>query len=304
MFGITETTVHVTALTLAPADCARWTGGVGRPIPGWSVTVRDPGGRVLPPGAAGEIWVGGQGVALGYLGRPELTAERFVADELAGGVVYRSGDRGRLRLDGSLDHLGRLDNQVKIRGYRIELDEIRSVLAGDPDVEHAVVTLGSVAGGDSAATRIDAYVVLKPGATTKEVLRRCTRVLPEFMVPATLTAVEAMPLTLNGKVDLGRLPPPLPAARSASQRADDLGSDDVDHDGTLLDVLDLWSEHLQTDVRAVDNFFELGGNSLLVVRLLADVRTRGLGDISPADFYRNSTAAAFAQLVKERRATL
>jgi non-ribosomal peptide synthetase component F len=121
MFGITETTVHVTSQTVTPAEVLRGSRSVGRPLPGWSVTVRDDAGRILPPGMAGEIVVGGTGGAAGYLGRPDLTAERFVLDDHTGEHLYRSGDLGRMRPDGRLDHLGRLDRQVKIRGHRIEL---------------------------------------------------------------------------------------------------------------------------------------------------------------------------------------
>src|SRR5262249_4071774 len=123
MFGITETTVHVTTQTVTAREMVRQSRSVGGALPGWSVSVRDAKGQPLPFGAVGEIYVGGAGVALRYLGRPDLTAERFVADPCGSGRLYRSGDRGRLHPDGRLDHLGRIDNQVQLRGFRIELDE-------------------------------------------------------------------------------------------------------------------------------------------------------------------------------------
>ncbi|GGR42137.1 amino acid adenylation domain-containing protein [Streptomyces netropsis] len=299
MFGITETTVHVTEQTVTPADVAVKGRSVGRAMPGWSVSVRDTEGRVLPPGAPGEIYVGGTGVAQGYLHQPELTSERFIEDPYGGGRVYRSGDRGRLRPDGRLDHLGRLDNQVKIRGHRIELDEIRNVLLSHPEVTGAAVVLRQETPGDNATARIDAYVALSgPGVAAADLLSHASGVLPDYMMPATLTPVEAIPLTINGKVDTAALPAPTaretpaPAARPA-----DTSETPAPADPLAADILALWSQVLGTDVGPGDNFFELGGNSLLVIRLLREMRDRGLPRVATQDFYRNSVAAQFIQFV-------
>ncbi|TDD04716.1 amino acid adenylation domain-containing protein, partial [Nonomuraea diastatica] len=226
MYGITETTVHVTAQTLARADAIAGSRSVGHPLPGWHVYVMDEQGRPVPIGAPGEIHVGGAGVATEYLGRPELTAERFVPDPFAGGRMYRSGDRGRLRPDGRLEHLGRLDTQVKVRGFRIELDEIRSVLLDDPSVGSAAVVLRDSRPGDPPRTalpgdprgaagqaadhalaRLDAYVT-PADADPAAVRRRAAKVLPDHMMPATITALPALPLTPNGKLDVRALPEP------------------------------------------------------------------------------------------------
>ncbi|MFG2228218.1 amino acid adenylation domain-containing protein [Streptomyces sp. NPDC048644] len=180
MFGITETTVHVTAQTVTPQEVVAGSRSVGRPLPGWSVSVRDERGRVLPPGPSGEIYVGGAGVASHYLGRRELTGQRFVLDEVTGERIYRSGDKGRLHPDGRLDHLGRLDNQVKVRGHRIELDEIRTVLLGAPRVTAAVVVVNRDRPDDPAGSRIDAYVVLEAAADRAQVSR-----MPRRCSPAT-----------------------------------------------------------------------------------------------------------------------
>ncbi|MFE0690388.1 amino acid adenylation domain-containing protein [Streptomyces xiamenensis] len=297
MFGITETTVHVTARTVTPADTVTGTRSVGRALPGWSVSVRDEHGRVLPPGPAGEIWVGGAGVAEGYLGRPELTAERFVTDPLTGERLYRSGDKGRLRPDGGLEHLGRIDSQVKIRGHRVELDEIRAVLLATPQVAGAAVILREGSRPDRADARIDAYAVLRPGATVRQALAECRLVLPDYMVPGTLTEVPEIPLTLNGKLDTARLPQPRaahagerpgPAPRPA---ADDLAAT----------VLKLWAHHLDlAEVRPDDNFFEIGGNSLLVIRVLAELRDLGLPKVSMPEFYRHADAGRFIELLRSR----
>ncbi|MEY9878219.1 amino acid adenylation domain-containing protein [Streptacidiphilus sp. MAP12-33] len=203
MFGITETTVHVTAQTVAGADAVDRS--VGRALPGWSVSVRDRRGAVLPFGAAGEIWVGGAGVADHYLNQPELTRARFVQDPVTGIRQYRSGDLGRLHPDGRLDHLGRIDSQVKLRGFRIELGEIRAVLLDDPGVRAAAVVVHQSVPGDSATSRLAAYVVLDGLRSTEEIRRRTASFLPHHMVPATVTALPTLPLTVNGKVDTARL---------------------------------------------------------------------------------------------------
>lgn len=205
MYGITETTVHVTAQTLTRAEVEAGCRSVGRTLPGWSVSVRDRRGRVLPFGVPGEIWVGGAGVASHYLNQPELTAARFVDDPVTGIRQYRSGDLGRLHPDGRLDHLGRIDSQVKLRGFRIELDEIRSVLLSDPAVRSAAVVVNQSVPGDSATSRLAAFVVLAGSRSAEEVRRRAASFLPDYMVPSTVTAIPAIPLTVNGKVDTARL---------------------------------------------------------------------------------------------------
>ncbi|MFI0820606.1 amino acid adenylation domain-containing protein [Streptomyces sp. NPDC021098] len=293
MYGITETTVHVTAQEVTPLQVLERSRSVGRALPGWWVSVRDEHGHVLPPGPAGEIYVGGAGVADGYLGRPELTAARFLDDPVTGGRLYRSGDRGRLRPDGRLDHLGRLDTQVKVRGHRIELDEIKSVLVSDPAVADAAVVFREGEAGDPAGARIDAYVVLRDGGSKKDAWRAARRMLPDHMLPAGLTEVPAVPLTVNGKPDLSRLPAPAPVsfpATAPEETKDNLGAE----------ILAVWSGLLGVDVEPDSNFFELGGNSLLVVRLLSDLRERGLPKVTLREFYGNSTAHSFVELVRNR----
>lgn len=289
MFGITETTVHVTAQTLNRRHALERSRSVGFPLPGWHVYVMDSAQRLLPPGAAGEICVGGAGVALGYLDRPELTAERFLPDPFAGGVMYRSGDKGRLRPDGTLEHLGRLDNQVKVRGFRIELDEIRLVLLDDPDVTSAAVVLRHTDPVDPATARLDAYVVLA-GGSPAEVRRRCARVLPDYMVPTTVTSLPALPLTTNGKLDVERLPPPRtfrcpPAGGGAGTLAEATPADD----GLARDLLQAWSSVLGVDVHPDDDFFDLGGNSLFAVRIAAAMRDRDRPPVPVRELYLHPT---------------
>ncbi|PYC77692.1 amino acid adenylation protein, partial [Streptomyces tateyamensis] len=281
MFGITETTVHVTAQTVTRREALTGSRSVGAPLPGWHLAVLDPAGRELPPGVAGEIYVGGAGVAGQYLHRPELTAERFVTDPDAPGPRYRSGDRGRLLPDGRLEHLGRLDSQVKLRGFRIELGEIRARLLDSPQVAAAAVVLRRT-GDDAAGARLDAYVVLQDAAgSTEEVRRHAAAFLPAHMVPSTITALPVLPLTPNGKVDTARLPEPLEDGDPAPAEA---GAGDLE--SRLKTV---WERTFGFRVGLDDDFFTLGGNSLLGVRLLAAVRAADLPAVRLPDLYRHRT---------------
>ncbi len=284
MYGITETTVHVTAQTVTRAEALRGSRSVGHALPGWHVYVLDPAGRMVPPGVAGEIHVGGAGVADRYLGRPELTTERFVPDPFAGGVMYRSGDRGRLLPDGRLEHLGRLDNQVKLRGHRIELDEIRLRLLAAPDVASAAVVVRQQ-DDDAATARLAGYVVFRDGrGDVAQVLRHAARFLPEYMVPATVTALPALPLTPNGKLDTARLPRPVERRAAAPK------------DGaTVVErVRTAWEGVFGFSVGHDDDFFTLGGNSLLAVRLAAAIRDAGLPPMSIRDLYSHRTVSRLA----------
>ncbi|WP_308402800.1 amino acid adenylation domain-containing protein [Streptomyces sp. AC550_RSS872] len=284
MFGITETTVHVTEQTLTRKLALAATRSVGRALPGWHLYVTDPAGQLLPPGVAGEICVGGAGVALGYLGQEELTRRRFVPDPFTGGTMYRSGDLGRLRPDGRLDHLGRIDSQVKIRGFRIELDEIRSVLLEDPDVRTAAVLVRHDDPSDAATARIDAYVVLSSGGDAAGIRERAAGILPDYMLPATVTALDALPLTPNGKLDAAKLPAPA-VPRSSRRDTAPAAADD----GLTAILTEIWSEVLGVPVAPDDDFFELGGNSLFAVRIGAALRARGLPSLRLRELYRHPT---------------
>ncbi|MFD5199363.1 amino acid adenylation domain-containing protein [Streptomyces sp. NPDC058375] len=311
MYGITETTVHVTAATVTRRDALAGSRSVGRPLPGWSVRVLDARGRPVPPGVPGEIVVGGAGVALGYLNRPDLTAERFVPDPLdpAGRRLYRSGDLGRLLPDGTLEHLGRIDDQVKVRGFRIEPGEIRHVLLEDPAVSAAAVTVTGGGGGDAAAVRIDAYVVPAPGAGEDPgpVRERAARLLPAHMAPATVTVLPALPLTANGKLDPARLPVPgaqrsqaaAPAAAQAeapapAQAAAPHGaSRETAPDAVLASI---WRDVLGVEtVGPDDDFWDLGGNSLYAIRIGTLARERGLPEVPLRQLYLTPTLGALSE---------
>ncbi|MBT2481662.1 non-ribosomal peptide synthetase [Streptomyces sp. ISL-94] len=302
MFGITETTVHVTSHTLTPKDVASGSRSVGRPLPGWHVSVRDAHGRLLPPGAIGELWVGGAGVADRYLGKPDLTAERFVHDPVTGELIYRSGDQGRMRLDGSFDHLGRLDNQVKVRGYRIELDEIRAALIDSGGVSAAAVVVRQDDPVNPASRRLDGYVAAAEDTLDLDAVQAHLRaVLPDYMVPSTFTRLTEIPLTINGKLDTTRLPDPRAAATRLSTVSAEVAPQTarVAPAAPAATVIRVWSALLKTEVGLDDNFFKLGGNSLMVVQALAALRAEGLPKVSPREFYRNSTARQFISLVQQ-----
>ncbi|MGW8982652.1 amino acid adenylation domain-containing protein [Streptomyces parvus] len=294
MYGITETTVHVTAATVTRREALAGSRSVGRPLPGWSVRVLDAHGSPVPPGAPGEIVVGGAGVALGYLNRPALTAERFVPDPLdpAGRRLYRSGDLGRLLPDGTLEHLGRIDDQVKVRGFRIEPGEIRHVLLEDPAVSAAAVTVSGGDGDDAAAVRIDAYVVPAPGSDEDPgpVRERAARLLPAHMVPATVTVLPALPLTANGKLDPARLPAP-------GTRRDPVTAPASPHEASPAAALAaVWCDVLGVEaIGPDDDFWDLGGNSLYAIRIGTLARERGLPGIPLRQLYLTPTLGALSE---------
>ncbi|MFB7479261.1 amino acid adenylation domain-containing protein [Streptomyces anulatus] len=303
MYGITETTVHVTAATVTRREALAGSRSVGRPLPGWSVRVLDPHGRPVPPGAPGEIHVGGAGVALGYLHRPAPTAERFVPDVVdPAGRLYRSGDLGRLLPDGTLEHLGRIDDQVKVRGFRIEPGEIRHVLLEDPAVSAAAVTVTGGAGGDAATVRIDAYVVPAPGADEDPgaVRDRAARLLPPHMVPATVTVLPALPLTANGKLDPARLPAPgtrrtpTPAVPAASAAPAAPAADAPEAPAAVL--AGIWRDVFGVEeIGPDDDFWDLGGNSLYAIRIGTLARERGLPGVALRQLYLTPTLGALSE---------
>ncbi|MDE1999200.1 MAG: amino acid adenylation domain-containing protein, partial [Burkholderiales bacterium] len=267
MYGPTETTVWS---TLARITDAKQKITIGRPIDNTQVWILDEQMRPCPVGQEGEICIGGQGVATGYFQRPELTAERFVADPFtrqAGARLYRTGDLGRWRPDGSLEHLGRLDFQVKIRGYRIELGEIEARLAAQPGVARSVVVAREASPGEM---QLVGYVTPQPGcAVDTSALRQALRVdLPDYMVPQHLLLIASLPLLPNGKIDRKSLPAPAtqgPApVAPAAPAAPVSGPASALQKGIAQAMADVLGK---PHVGLTDNFFELGGHSLLAARL-------------------------------------
>lgn len=299
MYGITETTVHVTLQKLTPVHVQRHSKSVGKALPGWSISVRDKDGQVQPFGVAGEIYVGGGALATEYLGRSDLTEERFICDRVTGERVYRSGDLGRLHPDGTMDHLGRIDSQVKIRGFRIELDEIRSVILNDSGVKAAAVLLNQGKEGDAASVQIDAYIVLQESITVDMVRRRIAQYLPEYMMPSSFNTLSQLPVTANGKLDVIELKKHKLAQLSELSITTNDNYEDTDN--VEHKVLSLWQKVLDRNITMHDDFFDSGGNSLIAVNLSAELRKLDFGSISLRDLFQHSTPAALCVLIKSRQ---
>ncbi|AJK46409.1 non-ribosomal peptide synthetase [Burkholderia plantarii] len=292
MYGITETTVHVTHVALDAGHLdAAGNSPVGRPIADLNVHLLDAHLNPVPPGTIGELYVSGAGLAHGYLNRPGMSAGRFIACPFgpAGSRMYRSGDLARWRADGTLDYLGRADDQVKIRGFRIELGEIEAALAGAPDVAHARVTVHESGDGDR---RLVAYVVPKDAAVldTAAVARHAADLLPTFMLPAAVIGLERLPLTTNGKLDRARLPKPEFDAGGKHTR-EPCGEAELAIAALFCKVLDL------PQVGAEVSFFDIGGHSLLAMKLVSQVRTSLRKRISMRDVFDKPTVALLAPLI-------
>ncbi|MFC0039500.1 non-ribosomal peptide synthetase [Actinomadura rayongensis] len=295
MYGITETTVHVTSRVVTEADAERSASPIGAPLPDLHVYVLDGHGAPVPPGAVGEMFVGGAGVARGYLNRPELTAERFLDDPFRPGArMYRTGDLARRRADGSLEFVGRNDDQVKIRGFRIEPGEISASLRRHPGVGGCAVVVREDRPG---VRQLVAYVV--PAAEAAEGLRAelddlARRSLPDYMRPASYVLLDRLPLTTNGKLDTAALPVP------------DIGSyrEEREHVApstpTERALAAIWADLLgfpAGQIGVADNFFALGGHSLLVTVLAARLREQGLTGLTVRDLFSVPTLAALAALI-------
>jgi amino acid adenylation domain-containing protein len=270
VYGPTETTVWSTCARILPPPAGQPPDvHIGRPIANTRVWILDAHGELCPFGVPGEICIGGDGVALGYLDRPELTAERFVADRHAmqGALLYRTGDRGRWRADGNLEHLGRLDHQVKVRGYRIELGEIEANLAAREEIARALVVVREDQPNDQ---RLVAYVVAQPGASVDDAgLRSHLRdVLPAYMVPQHFVVLGELPLLPNGKVDRNALPSPV--ARVEAPRPSPEATD-AEVDPRVQYLSAVWTELLGLPAGADDNFFDLGGHSMLAMQMASRV---------------------------------
>jgi amino acid adenylation domain-containing protein len=281
-YGPTETTVWSTCWKVEEPG---GTVPIGRPIANTRCYVLDAAGEPVPPGVLGELQIGGAGVARGYLGHEELSAERFLTDPFHEGErVYRTGDVVRLRADGLLEFQGRSDHQVKLRGFRIELGEIEAVLADHPGVTQVLAHVREDSPGDQ---RLVAYVVGEVAAAELTELAR--HHLPEHMVPSAIVCLQALPLTPNGKIDRGALP--APAGPSAAQAA-------PPRTPVEEHLVELWKEVLGVESVGIhDSFFALGGHSLLVTRMLARVRGAFGVEVPLRQVYEAPTVAQLAESV-------
>jgi amino acid adenylation domain-containing protein len=296
LYGPTETTIWSAARRLGAADT---TGGGAAAISGalanTQLYVVDCFLQPMPIGVVGELVIGGAGVAQGYHGRPDLTAERFVPDPFAarpGARLYRTGDMVRRREDGAIEFLGRADHLVKLRGFRIELAEIEAVLAGHPRIRECIAILREDRTDDQ---RIVAYIVLRDGEAAtvqREAKALAERRLPAYMVPSAIVFLEALPRTLNGKIDRRALPPPGETEKGPARP----------FSPTEEILAGIWAEVLGRErVRADDGFFDLGGHSLLATRAISRIREAFHLDLPLTDLFAAPTVAAFARRVDALR---
>jgi amino acid adenylation domain-containing protein len=270
MYGITETTVHVTYRPLTEAEVQSDGGSlIGKPIPDLKAYLLDHHRQPVPIGVIGEIYVGGAGIARGYLNRPELTAERFISDPFSTNAqarMYKTGDLGRWRADGTIEYLGRNDDQVKIRGFRIELGEIEAQLARYAPVKEVVVVAREDIPGEK---RLVAYITRRDESdlSLEELREHLMAVLPEYMVPSAFVMIERFPLTPNGKLDRRALP--VPALGAYVSRQYEAPQGEVEQ--TLAGI---WQELLHVErVGRQDNFFKLGGHSLVATQVIVRIRS-------------------------------
>ncbi|HET7505105.1 MAG TPA: amino acid adenylation domain-containing protein [Kofleriaceae bacterium] len=273
LYGPTEASIDVTYWPCRPGDAAGAI-PIGRPVANTSLYVLDPQGEPVPAGAAGELYIGGVQVALGYLNRPELTAERFVASRFGGGRLYRTGDIARLRADGAIEYLGRTDDQVKIRGNRVELPEIESALLACPGIEQAAV----IAPPDAAGHRhVLAYVVGAAGLDLSRVLEALRARLPGYMVPAHLIQLPALPISPSGKVDRKALPRPTEGDASAAAEPAPTGRAEPPASADEALVQQVWAQVLRIAAPSVTtSFFALGGDSMSAIQIRAELERHGV----------------------------
>jgi amino acid adenylation domain-containing protein len=300
MYGITETTVHVTVRDITAADLDQRTSPIGRPLADLRVYVLDESLRPVAAGATGEMYVGGAGVSTGYLGRPGLTADRFVPDPFGGhGMrMYRTGDLAIRGPGEELVFCGRTDDQVQLRGFRVELGEVEAVLKAQPGVREAAVVARAGADGEQ---RLIGYVAGTGEGTDPDRLRAALAdLLPGYMIPASFVSVAQLPITVNGKVDQAALPPPPVAPPNSSQPPDSQDRDSQDRDSqappaTAEQALArIFAQVLlRTDVDPDESFFALGGDSMIALQVISQARQAGL-PISMTQLYAYPSAAGLA----------
>jgi amino acid adenylation domain-containing protein len=294
MYGITETTVHVTLYELQLRDAEQSTSLVGAPISDLQVYVLDAWMKPAAVGVAGELHVGGAGLAPGYLNRPELTAERFIPNPFSkqpGERLYRTGDLARYRENGNIEFLGRIDQQVKIRGYRIELGEIESLLQQHEAVRQAMVIARQ---DDAGEKRLVAYVVGKDKAEGlgRQLRSYLQEKLPEYMVPAAFVQLDIFPLTANGKVDRKALPQPDHAPRDKDLYV-------PPRDQFEMQLVQAWEELLNIQPIGVkESFFEIGGHSLLALRLMTRIRKQFGYELPLTELFRSPSIESLARVLR------
>ncbi|WP_405096541.1 non-ribosomal peptide synthetase [Micromonospora sp. NBC_01412] len=292
-YGPTEATIYATTADV-PADPAEVT--IGRPLPNVRAYLLDKALRPVPVGVPGELYLAGAGLADGYLGRDDLTAERFVPDPFGGGGLYRTGDRCRWLPDGRIDFLGRADDQVKIRGHRIELGEVDARLLEHPAVAQATTALRADSDGEA---RLVAYVVARAGAVADpaDLRRHLALSLPTAVLPTDWVLLDRLPLSPNGKVDRGALPAPAPRADPVAAAPAPPGEAG---DPVVETLREIWQDVLKIpDIGVHEDLFDLGGHSLTITRISGRIQQR-LGVEVPLDaFFDTPTIAEIAEIVRQ-----
>jgi acyl carrier protein len=290
MYGITETTVHLTYRPLRPADSAKPASYIGRTIGDMKALVLDPAMQLVPVGVTGEIFIGGPGVTGGYLRRPETTAEKFIMRE--GEYLYRTGDLARWLPTGEMEYQGRIDHQIKIRGHRIELGEIENTL-------RATGTLRDIAVLSPSGDSLVAYCVPLDGhaPTPRELREFCEKRLADYMVPTAYVMLPALPITSNGKLDRKALPSPdagaLPEQQYVAPRTE-----------MEAQLCEIWEQLLGVSPVGIQhNFFQIGGDSLHAVQLMARIRDRFSADVPLRTLFQESTVEKLGVLVERHRQT-
>jgi amino acid adenylation domain-containing protein len=289
MYGPTETTIWSSWQQIRRDEVAP---SIGRPAANTLFYVLDAHRQPVPVGVRGELYIGGEGVAQGYLNRPELNAERFLPNPFASGRMYRTGDRARWAPDGTVELLGRMDTQVKIRGYRIELGEVEAALASCPEVRNGAVVVREDASGQ---TMLAAYFVpsLDTQSAVDAVRRHLKQRLPDYMVPTHLVALAALPQTANGKLDRNALPSP------ETTRIQVQPPIETPRDAVEIKLIAIWEKVLGVrPLQRTDNFFDIGGHSLLAAKMLARVE-KEFGKLLPlATLFQAPTVADLAKLIR------
>ncbi|MBF9000412.1 non-ribosomal peptide synthetase [Vibrio nitrifigilis] len=264
---------------------------IGKPLNNTQVYILDAQQKLLPPGVIGEIYIGGEGVAQGYINLAAMTEERFVSDPFANdgkAKMYKTGDLGRWTTDGNIEFLGRNDFQVKIRGFRIELGEIESTLLSHPAVDNAVVVAQEDVNGQP---QLVAYYTLTKAVNVEQLIEFVSQPLADYMVPAAMVALDTMPLTQNGKVDRKALPAPNASAFVSTQYVEPKGENEQR-------LASIWQQLIGIEkISRNDNFFQIGGHSLLAARLISRLRSEFGTELSLAQIFNHPTLKAMAKIL-------
>ncbi|MBC9929269.1 non-ribosomal peptide synthetase [Chitinophaga qingshengii] len=288
MYGITETTVHVTYKKITVEDIANGTSNIGKPLPTLELLVLDSRGQLVPAGVKGELYVGGEGLAIGYLNQPLLTAERFVVHPFKSGQrLYKTGDCVRMKTDGDLEYFHRLDHQVKLRGYRIEPGEIENQLLRLPGIKGVVVLAETDEEGHQS---LCAYLSGATGISGEEMRKFAASCLPPYMVPAAFVSLEKFPLTNNNKIDHTALR----KYRHTATKIVVPAKDEVEEK-----MLRIWQRLLkQEDISTTDSYFHIGGDSIRAIRLIGEINKAFGRNLKIADIYRYDTIREITNLVR------